>query len=355
MSDRLDEYRRKRDAERTPEPVPAEPPTPAGDNRFVIQQHHARALHWDVRLERDGVLVSFAVPRGLPRDRVRNHLAKHTEDHPLEYLDFAGEIPAGEYGGGKMVIFDRGTYDTGKWRPDEIAVTFHGERTTGRYLFFQTAGNDWMVRRMDPPEPGWEPMPDAVEPMLATAAAGLPSPDERWGYEMSWGGRRTLAYVSGGRVRLTTAGQDVTAWYPEIRPLGAALAPTEAVLDGEIVAFDGTRVSAAALARRTAPRDAAAGRRLAGRTPVQFLAYDLLWLEGHATTAAIGYAERRELLDGLAVTGEHWQTPPYFPGGGAFALATAAAQGLAGVVAKRLDSVYEPGHRSRSWRLVAVG
>src|ERR1700760_2800236 len=110
MSDRLDEYRRKRDAARTPEPVPPSTPTPADGEirRFVIQQHHARALHWDVRLERDGVLVSFAVPRGLPRDQVRNHLAKHTEDHPLEYLDFAGDIPAGEYGGGRMTIFDQG-------------------------------------------------------------------------------------------------------------------------------------------------------------------------------------------------------------------------------------------------------
>src|SRR5918911_1278954 len=95
-------------------------PKPASDNRFVIQQHHARSLHWDVRLERDGVLVSFAVPRGLSRDQARNHLAKHTEDHPLEYLDFSGEIPAGEYGGGRMKIHDRGTYETDKWRHDEI-------------------------------------------------------------------------------------------------------------------------------------------------------------------------------------------------------------------------------------------
>jgi bifunctional non-homologous end joining protein LigD len=353
MSDRLDEYRRKRDAGRTPEPVPEGRPRPAADNRFVIQQHHARSLHWDVRLERDGVLVSFAVPRGLPRDQERNHLAKHTEDHPMEYLEFAGEIPAGEYGGGRMLIHDRGTYDTDKWRDDEIGVTFHGERTSGRYIFFQTAGNDWMVRRMDPPEPGWQPMPDAVEPMLASGAAGLPAHDPAWGYEMSWGGRRTQAYVSGGRVRLVGDGADVTGWYPEIRGLGEAMAPTEAVLDGEIVAFDGPRVSPELLAKRKQPRDGAAARRAAERTPVQFLAYDLLWLEGHATVGAVDYASRRELLDGLAVTGEHWQTPPYFPGGGKFALEAAAAQGLAGIVAKKLDSPYVPG-RSRLWRTIAV-
>ena len=354
MTDRLSEYRRKRDARRTPEPVPASAPTPESGNRFVIQQHHARSLHWDVRLERDGVLVSFAVPRGLPRDRARNHLAKHTEDHPLEYLDFSGDIPAGEYGGGRMVIHDHGTYETDKWRDDEIGVTFHGDRTHGRYVFFQTGGNDWMVRRMDPPEPGWEPMPESVEPMLATATAGLPSHDPDWAYEMSWAGRRTLAYVSGGRVRLTTDGEDVTSWYPEIRPLGDQLAPTETVLDGEIVAFDGTKVSPGLLARRTRPRDSAVARRAAERTPVQFLAYDLLWLEGHSTVEALRYTERRELLDGLGVAGDHWQTPPYFPGGGEFALEAAGAQGLPGIVAKRLDSPYLPGRRSRLWLVVGA-
>ncbi|AGL14772.1 DNA polymerase ligase N-terminal domain-containing protein [Actinoplanes sp. N902-109] len=355
MADQLEEYRRKRDARRTPEPVPADRPRPTGRNRFVIQQHHARSLHWDVRLERDGVLVSFAVPRGLPRDRARNNLAKHTEDHPLEYLDFAGDIPQGEYGGGHMSIHDRGTYETDKWRDDEIGVTFHGDRTSGRYVFFRTGGQDWMVRRMDPPEPGWQSMPEAVGPMLATRAAGLPSDDEDWGYELSWAGRRTLAYVSGGRVRLTDAeGTDVTAWYPEIRPMGNALAPTEAVLDGEIVAFDGTTVSAAHLARRKAPRDSGAARRAAERTPIHLLVYDLLWLEGHSTVELLRYAERRELLDGLSLSGDNWQTPPFFPGGGEFALETARAQGLPGVIAKRLDSPYLPGRRSRLWLEIGV-
>ncbi|MCA2215401.1 DNA polymerase ligase N-terminal domain-containing protein [Jidongwangia harbinensis] len=355
MTDRLEEYRRKRDARRTPEPVPRGRPRPGTGGRFVIQQHHARSLHWDVRLERDGVLVSFAVPRGLPRDRGRNNLAKHTEDHPLEYLDFAGEIPAGEYGGGRMTIHDRGTYVTDRWRDDEISVTFSGERTAGRYVFFQTGGKDWMVRRMDPAEPGWETMPETVPPMLATRSAGLPPDDPDWGYEMSWGGRRTTVFVSGGRVRLHDPdGADVTSWYPEIRPLGEALAPLEAVLDGEIVAFDGAVVSADLLARRKQPRDSAAARRAAERTPVQFLAYDLLWLEGHSTVELVRYAERRELLEGLSVAGGNCQTPPYFPGGGDFALEAARSQGLPGVVAKRLDSPYLPGRRSRLWLEITV-
>ena len=352
MTDRLGEYRRKRDSEKTPEPIPAGHSGETGQNRFVIQQHHARALHWDVRLERDGVLVSFAVPRGLPRDRTKNHLAKHTEDHPLEYLTFHGEIPAGEYGGGQMRIFDEGTYVTRKWRDDEIEVVFHGERAEGRYIFFQTGGADWMVRRMDPPEPGWEPMPEDVPPMLAENGK-KPKDDDHWAYEMGWSGLRAVAYVDGGRVRLKGAGgEDLTAWFPEVRSLGPALAPVEAVLDGELVAFDGARADAKLLERRIAPKDA---RRAAERTPVQYLAYDLLWLEGHATTERIGYAQRRELLDGLAITGEHWQTPPYFPGGGPYAIEAARAQGLTEVVAKRLDSPYLPGRRSHLWRVIPVG
>ncbi|GID26765.1 DNA polymerase ligase N-terminal domain-containing protein [Paractinoplanes brasiliensis] len=377
MTDRLADYRRKRDASRTPEPVPgtdnsgesdtqekrsasgrkkARGREAAAGGRFVIQQHHARSLHWDVRLEHDGVLVSFAVPRGLPRDQHRNNLAKHTEDHPLEYLSFSGEIPAGEYGGGRMTIFDSGTYEVDKWRDDEIGVTFHGERATGRYVFFQTGGNDWMVRRMDPPEPGWETMPEVVPPMLPTRAAHLPGEDAEWGYEMAWGGRRVVAYVSGGRVRLLDAdGNEVTSWYPEIRPLGPQLAPIEAVIDGEVVAFAEARPDPALLERRKQPKDSAAARRAAERTPVHFLAYDLLWLEGHSTVEAVRYAERRELLEGLAVNGDNWQTPPFFPGGGEFALEAAAAQGLAGVVAKRLDSPYLPGRRSRLWLTISAG
>jgi bifunctional non-homologous end joining protein LigD len=342
MTDRLDSYRRKRDARRTPEPVPEGPPAAGRDDRFVIQQHHARSLHWDVRLERDGVLVSFAVPRGLPRDQTRNHLAKHTEDHPLEYLDFAGDIPAGEYGGGRMTIHDHGTYTTDKWRDDEIGVTFHGSRASGRYIFFRTGDRDWMVRRMDPPAPGWHPPPDDVAPMLATRSATLPADDAAWAYEPAWGGERTVTAVTGGRV-------PVARGYPELRELGEALAPVEAVLDGTIVVLDGGRPDPAALARRTRHEPgSAAAKRAAAAHPVQYLIHDLLWLEG-TPTVTLGYAQRRELLDGLDLAGPHWQTVPSFTGGGDAVLAVARAQGLPGITAKRLDSPYRPGARTRLW------
>ncbi|HKT00282.1 MAG TPA: DNA polymerase ligase N-terminal domain-containing protein [Rugosimonospora sp.] len=323
MGDRLDEYRRKRDASRTPEPVPDGPLPRGRDDTFVIQQHHARRLHWDLRLERGGVLVSWAVPRGLPRDPKTNHLAVHTEDHPLEYANFAGVIPAGEYGGGRMLIYDRGTYTTEKWRDDEVIVVFDGARTKGRYVLFQTRGKDWMVHRMDPPDPSWTPMPDQLRPMLPEPATRLPRPESAWGFEMRWPGVRALAQVSGGRLRLFSAGgADFTDDHPRIKPLGEELAPAEVVLDGHVTPLGGGAV---------------------------YLVFDVLWLDGRLTIE-LPYRDRRELLESLAIAGPHWQTPPYFPGAGRDALTASRDQGLPGVVAKRLDSPYRPGERSRDWR-----
>ena len=142
MTDRLDAYRSKRDFGSTPEPGPGEGAEVAEQPRFVVHEHHARRLHWDLRLERDGVLVSWAVPKGIPPDPKRNHLAVHTEDHPIEYIDFAGEIPAGQYGAGVMKIWDSGTYETHKFREAEVMVTFHGERLHGRYVLFRTRGDE---------------------------------------------------------------------------------------------------------------------------------------------------------------------------------------------------------------------
>ncbi len=372
MADRLDEYRRKRNAARTPEPVPAGGPRAGGErssaartgsagvagDAFVIQQHHARSLHWDLRLERDGVLVSWAVPRGLPRDPRRNHLAVNTEDHPMEYLDFSGEIPAGEYGGGRMTIYDRGTYRTEKWRDNEVIVVLSGQRVSGRYALFRTGGRDWMVHRMDPPPDGWTPAPEDLRPMRATRAARLPADDDAWGYELRWDGQRMLGYVSGGRLELRDAeGTDRTGGYPELRELAEALAPTECVLDGVVVAFDSDgHISPSALAARTGPTgapDSQAARRLASRHPVQYLLVDLLWLDG-VSTVDLPYARRRELLGGLPPEGPHWQVPPHFTGGGAFARDAARAQRTGGLFAKRLDGVYQPGRTSPLWRSIPV-
>jgi bifunctional non-homologous end joining protein LigD len=272
----------------------------------------------------------------------------------MEYLDFHGEIPAGEYGGGTMTIYDRGTYATEKWRDGEVIVVLRGQRVSGRYVLFRTGGKDgkdWMVHRMDPPPDGWSPMPEDLRPMEPQKATRLPADDDFWGYELRWDGERVLALVSGGRLDLRdSSGTERTGGYPELRAMAETLAPTECVLDGVVVAFDADgHVSREALDRRTS---AARGTR-AARYPVQLLLVDLLWLDGKSTVD-VPYAERRELLTGLPLSGPHWQVPPHFPGGGAFARDAARTQRAGGLFAKRLDSAYLPGERSKLWLRIPV-
>jgi bifunctional non-homologous end joining protein LigD len=349
--DKLERYRSMRDFEATPEPSGAEgAEAPPERPRFVVQEHHASSLHWDLRLERDGVLASWAVPRGIPPDPRENHLAVHTEDHPLLYLEFSGEIPAGQYGAGRMTIWDSGTYQAEKWTDDEVRVVLEGERARGRYVLFRTREDQWMIHRMDPPEdPTREPMPSGLRPMLATMAK-LPRDEAAWGFEVKWDGIRSLVYVSGGRVRVEArSGRDVSARYPELRELGRAMGTTPAVLDGEIVALDASgRPSFERLQRRMHVESESAIRRLRRDVPVAYAIFDLLWLDGHSTLS-LPYAERRRLLESLELRGPSWHTPAYHAGEGAALLDATRAQGLEGVVAKRLDSTYEPGVRSRCW------
>jgi bifunctional non-homologous end joining protein LigD len=350
MSGNLDSYRRKRDFSSTPEP-PGDA-EPAGDGRtarFVVQEHHARALHWDLRLEHEGTLASWAVPKGIPPDPRRNNLAVRTEDHPLEYLDFHGDIPEGEYGAGTMKIWDRGTYETHKWRQDEVMVTFHGERVRGKYVLFRTDGKNWMIHRMDPPEdPDREPMPKRIEPMLARTGE-LPPDDENWAFEIKWDGVRAIGYVDGGRLRLEArSGRDITPRYPELRGLGRALAGHDAIVDGEVVAFDNGRPSFQKLQGRMHLTSESHVRRLSESDPVNYIVFDLLWLDGHSLTD-LPYTERRERLLELGLQGDRWLTPAHHVGDGAAMLQASRAQGLEGVIAKRLDCPYYPGKRSHGW------
>ena len=350
MSGNLDSYRRKRDFSATPEPHGgAEPSDDGRTARFVVQEHHARALHWDLRLEHDGALASWAVPKGIPPDPRRNNLAVRTEDHPLEYLDFHGDIPQGEYGAGTMKIWDRGTYETHKWRKDEVMVTFHGERVRGKYVLFRTDGKNWMIHRMDPPEdPDREPMPKRIEPMLARTGE-LPKDDQNWAYEIKWDGVRAIGYVDGGRLRLEArSGRDITPRYPELRGFGRALGSHEAIVDGEVVAFDDGRPSFQKLQGRMHLTTESHVRRLSETDPVSYIVFDLLWLDGHSLLD-LPYTERRERLLELGLQGDRWMTPNHHVGDGAAMLEASRAQGLEGVIAKRLDCPYYPGKRAHGW------
>jgi bifunctional non-homologous end joining protein LigD len=315
----------------------------------VIQEHHATALHWDFRLERDGVLVSWALPKGLPLDPRTNHLAVHTEDHPLEYMTFSGTIPAGEYGGGAVSIWDHGTYECEKWRDDEVIVMLHGSRAEGRYALFATKGKQWMIHRMDPAPAGYQPLPESLAPMLATAGE-LPASADGWAFEFKWDGIRALLAVDGGRVRGTSRnGRDVTGSYPELRALGEAAGSDQLLLDTELVVVDeGGRPSFGRLQHRMQLQGAAVAR-AAARDPVSIVLFDLLHHNGEPLLDH-PYDERRARLEGLGLAGPGWAiTPAFVDEDPNETMALAADIGMEGLVAKRRDSRYRPGTRSRDW------
>ncbi len=348
MAKRLESYRAKRDFDRTAEPLGDE--GAAGEGRFVIQEHSARRLHWDLRLEHDGVLVSWALPRGVPQHPDENRLAVHTEDHPLEYLDFHGEIPKGEYGAGTMEVWDRGTYEAEKFREGEVIATFHGERMRGRYALFATRGKDWLIHRMDPPEdPSYEPMPDKLAPMLARPGE-LPRDEAKWAFEVKWDGIRTVAFLDHGHITLQGRNfTDFTPRYPEVRELARELGARRVILDGEVVAFDAEgRPSFERLQTRMHLASDSAVRRRAKDTPVTYVIFDLLYLDGHSTLP-LAYEQRRELLEALELEGPAWRAPAYHRGEGSALLAATRKLGIEGIVAKRLDGAYELGRRSSGW------
>ena len=389
VTDKLAAYRSKRSAERTPEPVPPPAaPAPAGTgDAFVIQEHHATALHWDFRLERNGVLVSWAVPKGIPHTANENRLAVQTEDHPLEYATFAGTIGAGEYGGGNVTIWDSGRYELEKWRDGEVIVTLFGERAKGRFALIRTKrgagpgvaakGNQWLMHRTKDqpdlqevvPRPGGKfgadrkiatetgggsaqhrPPPTDLLPMLATAGTVDDVGGDGWRFEGKWDGVRAIVEVGDGHFRLVSRnGNDITPVYPELREISTVLAGHVAVLDGEIVALDPDGRSDFSLLQRrmklTKPHDI---KRVSQEVSVRLLLFDVLHLDG-VSLLRKSYDDRRRVLGALGPGGGTFSVPEPLPGPPEEALARTRELKWEGIIAKKFDSVYLPGKRSNTW------
>jgi bifunctional non-homologous end joining protein LigD len=348
-TERLDRYRAKRDPGKTPEPMGRRRSSDKGRQRFVIQEHHARSLHWDLRLERDGVLVSWAIPKGLPESPDENRLAVHTEDHPLEYATFEGDIPRGEYGGGRMTIWDTGDYEVEKWSEREVKFVLHGSKASGSFVLFQTNDRNWMIHRHGP-STRTDPLPTSIKPMLALPGR-LPENDTNWAFEIKWDGIRAILFVEGGRVRAQSRNDlDISASFPELAEIGEFLGMTTCVLDGEVVALgeDG-RPSFSRLQRRMHVANQREAHRRAVSDPVSYVAFDLLYLDGHSLLA-LTYDERRARLDALHLSGSTFTTTESFRDvSGRDVLAATVQNGLEGVVAKRRDSPYRPGRRHPDW------
>lgn len=353
LADKLTTYRSMRDPVKTPEPVPQKAPAVGNDDTFVIQEHHARRLHYDFRLERNGVLVSWAIPKNLPETTSVNHLAVHTEDHPLEYATFAGSIPKGEYGGGEVFIYDSGTYEAEKFNdnpPDgpekggEVIVTLNGSKVSGRYALIQTGGKNWLAHRMKE-QPTLTPTESPVAslaladlaPMLATHGSVAKLKAGQWAFEGKWDGYRLLVDADHGALELRSrSGRDVTREYPQLQALAADLADHHVILDGEAVALDEAGVPNFGLMQNRARS-----------TRVEFWAFDVLSLDGRSLLRA-KYSDRRRILETLADAGG-LIVPDRLDGDGPEALELARERRWEGVVAKKLDSTYQPGGRSSSW------
>ncbi len=377
-TDKLDVYRAKRDPDRTPEPVPgkgeAMPGSATGELSFVIQEHHASRLHWDFRLEHDGVLVSWALPKGVPTEVKQNHLAVQTEDHPMEYGTFEGSIPSAEYGGGEVTIWDTGTYELEKWRDDEVIAVLTGTKPGGiggtrRYALIRTGRSgkkdQWLIHLMkdqpaakgrqasgrsrashaDAPKGGARKgsrgtPPPTVAPMLATLAKpGDVDDDHAWAFEMKWDGYRIVASVDGDAVRLTSRnGKDYTGNYPVVADALAALDLPATVLDGEVVALD----------EKGIPRFGLLQNAGSGGVDLRYEVFDVLRADGRDVTDQ-PYTARRELLRQLVPDGDVVQVPEAFAGDLEQAVEESKRLGLEGVVAKVADSRYRPGKRSDAW------
>jgi bifunctional non-homologous end joining protein LigD len=346
----LTDYQRKRDFRRTPEPK-GKQPKGAPTRRYVVHRHHATRLHWDVRLEMRGILASWAVPNGPPLEAGKRRLAVHTEDHPIEYLTFHGVIPDG-YGAGSMTIWDTGTYELIEEKPNELKIRMKGERLDGEWVIVQTKqneGRDWlMIKHGTPPKN--DPLLSKIAPMLA-AAADEPFDSPDFIYEPKWDGVRTIAFVDGGEVRLQTRNLlDCTKQYPEATQAAEALTGAyHAILDGEIVALDPNGVpSFQRLQPRMHVSDESTVRKLRKSTPVIYQVFDILYADGEDLTRKPLRDRLRRLDEALTPMGSIRRSEG-FPGTGVALFEAAREQGLEGIVAKRLDSIYQPGARSPAW------
>jgi bifunctional non-homologous end joining protein LigD len=382
MAGKLEEYERKRDFSVTREPPPRE--AVGAGNGYMIHKHHARRLHYDVRLEMEGVLASWAVPKGPSYDPAAKRLAVQTEDHPLDYGGFEGRIPDDEYGGGDSLIWDRGTYETDppgqaaeQRERGRMVIDFDGEKLKGRWYLVRTrpaggkqqwlmmkakdaranAGYDVVAERPESvvsgrkitrgPEtkqalraPHVDPaklVAAVMPPMLATLVGEPPADDAGWLYELKYDGFRALAGLSAGRVALWSRNAlDLAPRFPGVARALREITVAEAVLDGELTGYDARGRPHFELIQQ------------GGEAGIVYHVFDILWLDGEDVRAR-PLEERRELIESLLGNApDEVRLAERLPAPAKRALDQAAAGGHEGILCKRRGSIYEA-RRSKAW------
>lgn len=379
----LADYRRKRRFDTTPEPSGGAGEAAGG--RFVVQEHHARRLHYDFRLEIGGALKSWAVPKGPSLNPKDKRLAVRTEDHPLEYAGFEGEIPKGNYGAGRVIVWDQGSYIAEGGRSleeqlerGELKFALKGTKLRGSFALVRlkprgTKSEEWLLikHRDSYAEPSWDiaarggsvldmerltasslegavaaGMPSRVEVMLASATAQAFT-DPEWLFELKWDGMRVIAFVQAGALRLfSRSGREVTSGFPELHLLSERLLARDAVLDGEIVVLDeeGHSSFERMQSRMNVARPPAA---LLRSNPVDCYFFDILYCDGF-DLRSVPLSERKRFLGEVLDPLPPIRYSDHVPERGEDFFRLASERGAEGIVAKRLQSPYVPG-RSTDW------
>lgn len=347
--EQLESYEKKRNFKRTSEPAPHV--IEGSGTNFVVHRHHASHLHYDLRLEQDGVLKSWAVPRGLPPHPGVKRLAVQTEDHPMKYLTFDGTIPKGQYGGGEMWIYALGKYQVTKEKKDGFYFRLNSKEVNGEYRIYKIKEKEWLLERVDQPQINY--LADNVEPMLSETAEKVPLGDE-YLYEVKWDGIRAMISVEDGQVRIRSRNQnDVTDKFPELKSIEKSFRATCGLFDGEIVCLDKSgRPDFKKVIHRLMASGETNIQKLSKANPVFCYLFDCLYLDGRPLVNE-QLVKRRELLgDSVRQDGAYRMSEIVEDGEALFD--AAREHSLEGIMAKRRDGTYLPGRRSDMWIKVKV-
>lgn len=347
--EQLETYAKKRDFEKTPEPTGRiiEP----GGNNFVVHRHHASHLHYDLRLEKDGVLRSWAVPRGLPPHPGTKRLAVQTEDHPMQYLTFDGAIPKGQYGAGEMWIYALGKYQVTKDKKDGFYFRLSSKEVTGEYRIHKMKNKEWLLERVDEPQVNY--LRQNIEPMLSDAIEKPPIGD-KYIYEVKWDGIRAMISLEDGQVKIRTRNQhDVTAQFPELLIPDKAFRANTALFDAEIVCLDKTgKPSFKTVISRTMASGETNIQKLSKTNPVNCYVFDCLYLDGRPLVNE-PLLRRKEWLKDAIKHDTPYRVSEFIEDGESL-FEAAREHSLEGIMAKIKDSKYYPGRRNDCWVKVKI-
>lgn len=345
----LESYEKKRDFKKTSEPA-ATVMEGSGTN-FVVHRHHASHLHYDLRLEQDGVLKSWAVPRGLPPHPGVKRLAVQTEDHPMKYLTFNGTIPKGQYGGGDMWIYALGKYQITKDKKDGFYFRLNSKEVNGEYRIYKIKEKEWLFERVDQPQVNY--LSDTIDFMLSEQAREVPKGDE-YLYEVKWDGIRAMISLEDGQLKIRSRNQhDITAQFPELLQPDKGFRATCGLFDAEIVCLDKSgRPDFKKVISRLQARGETNIQKLSKSGPVFCYIFDCLYLDGRPLVNEPLHKRKEWLADAIKADSPYRLSESVEDGEALFA--AAREHGLEGIMAKRKDGKYLPGRRSDVWLKVKV-